>query len=195
MNKFFVPAITLSLVMVGCKGSFITDLPECSDPKYYIAEGQTASYQLSEVGKGEVRTEIYVTSAAGLGATSVEISSPEDDFFMPFLWKGCGGNEIYDVASLLLSGEGYVASFRTDDISQIKMHEVACADENVSINSTVYAAKRCEYASSDGVYSYESVVIDADTEDRPLGGVVFYTGYENGVENYSIKLMEWTKNY
>lgn len=183
-----------SIFIAGCfyKGGAITDQVPCSNPKYTLNDDDSTYLQTDLKGNLEELYH-YHSYYAGLDGYTIKVTKEQPiSNNYNILWKSCGGNDVYDLATLLLSGSGYVSSFDSSAKSDIVLNKEWCLDENITVLAGSFETEHCRYLSDDHIYNYETYrLITTSSEERPLGGVIYYVGYENGVENYKIELKSW----
>lgn len=194
MRKVLLPLIPIFLSFTACFEHSETetfDAPRCSNAKYNLDNKKIATYLNRDIQQDITAFESYRSGAVGSGREKIDTTEDNITNFA-LVWDVCGDNKTYDLATLILSGNGYVSSFSKDSSFEGSVNKTSCLDENITVLAGTFQTEHCTYSSKDTVYSYEIYRLNtSDVEQRPMGGIIYYIGFENGIENYSVELSEW----
>jgi len=179
---------------IGCDQSYTSDGPNCSNPKYSLDYAFVySSYLEKDLQNGIEHNISFVSKSVGSGAWNIyQTKEPGDGTYYSesYIWDGCGGNNLPDVTTLMLTGQRYVSSLDWGAASDIPLVKEYCQNEDITIQIGTFAAEHCRYRSKDDQYYFE-IYRTPKRDESIMGGVLYYTGYENGHENYSFELLEW----
>lgn len=193
MRKVLLPLIPIVLLFSACyEHSKTSDGVRCSNPKYTLDNKKVATYLKTDIQLNTTVFELYQSITVGSGGERINITENNITTEAVLIWDICGDNKTYDLATLILSGNGYVSSFAKEAVFEGSVNKISCLDENITVLAGTFQTEHCSYSSKDTVYSYEIYRLNtSDEEQRPMGGVIYYKGFKNGIENYTIELSEW----
>jgi len=193
MRIHVLACLTFSFLIIGCNntGTDTFDLPPCQNPEFTLTNGEESVYSFEELNTGSFRIVSYYSSFIGSGAYSIDKNKT---LLNPLIWQSCGENNVSNADQLVLSGKGYINSLEPEEKIQINMNVLWCFDENITVTAGTFESSHCQYMSDDGINSYESYVINEDDDARPMGGLIYYIGYKNDIQNYVVELISWNEN-
>ncbi len=198
MMRFSALIAGVSIVFVGCQndnngwGPCWTDCPK-------TLEGTGGLYTLTDMTSLQQdtiafrRADVMTRAAASCSAPPHEniqeqrMSEHRQIYYESYDWQLCnvfGGNNLFDIRMVLFGQERYVGSFDTHAESNISTTSISCNNASVTVAAGTFDTQHCVYESEDKQYRYESYY----TDPTKMGGLVLYTSYVDGLENYQIEL-------
>lgn len=197
-----ISTIITAIIFTGCADIEETAL-SCKKPYPFnidikgVVGLERVSYTLKNK-KNETIKRFY-SFHRGLSSVNISFYGSEYDIDNPkyFKYNYCSYTKLPDDLRTLIDAKGYINSLY-ESTSSDTVFTSSCNEEEYSIqsediiSSKIFNVNHCTYISENKVYKYETFVTQDDP--KPISGLLEYKGYENDIQNISMKLISWSNN-